>query len=206
MLEELEKCANLMFKFESGYDSVIHMIQNPEEINSGELQNPISFSIVRLMNMKEDYEQMFKKTKDEFYDFEYSINSQSLLMLNAILEGFLKQVVQIILKLDSSIQRKRIKTLLNKRLEFLENECGIEIMDNPHFHNILKMLEQLRHIIVHNNGIADHNFVNNTGITKQKIGERVKLHNQMLNIAGTVISTFVIDLSQKIIEKYFTNK
>jgi len=203
VLEELRKSASLVTRFKSGYDSIIYMMQNPEEIDSGELQDSLSFSIVNLIEMKSEYEKLYHKTGDEFFDFEYTINSQSLLLINAILEGFLKQITEFIPKLDTSVKRKRIKTSLNKRLEFLENECGIEIMDNSHFLYILKFLEQLRHIIIYNNGIADQNFVNNTGITKQNIGERVKLHKQMLNIAGAVITTFVIDFSEKIIKKYF---
>ena len=152
VLKELDKSYNLVSKFKSGYDSIIHMIQNPDDINSCELQDPISFSIIELIKLKEDFDKLNTKTKDYFFDFEYSINAQSLLMLNATFEGFLKQITQFMFKLDDSLKERRLKKVLNKRLEFLQNECKFNVMDNPHFLNILRMLEQLRHIIVHNNG------------------------------------------------------
>jgi len=202
VLLELKKSTGLYNRFKSGYSTVIHMMNKPEEVYSGKLEESMSFSIINLMEMKAEYEKKFKKTSKQFFDFEYSINSQSLLLLNALLEGFLKQITEFIPKLDTTIKHRRIKKSLTKRLEFIENECNIEIMNNPNFLNILKMLEQLRHIIVHNNGIADENFIANTVITNQKIGEKVKLHQQMLNISSAVIITFVLDLSEKIIKKY----
>ena len=203
VLKELEKSGNLVNNFSSGYEGVLYMAQHPEEIKVGELNDPISFPIVKLQKNKIDYESTYKKTNVEFFDFEYSINSQAILMFNAILEGFLKQIIQFIFKIDTDIKRRNISTNFTKRLEFLQEKCGIDQMDNPYFIKILRMLEQLRHIIVHNNGIADKEFVEKTGIENQTIGVRVKLHKDLLNIVGVVMSTFVIDLFQKIHNKYF---
>ena len=112
-------------------------------------------------------------------------------------------MIELLIKLNPSIIIPRKYKKLDWRLKTLKNTFGIQLEENPHFINILKSMEQIRHIIVHNNGLVDQAFINNTGYTHFSIGQKIIVENQMIGFAGYIISWIVRDISRATLRKYF---
>ena len=197
MLREIEELSKL--KPEEAYRKIPTMSVSA----ATELQESISFSIFHLMKREEEMRMRFQGETSDYFDLEFSINGQAILVLNSILEGFLKQTINILLELNPSITFKKIQTNIKWRLKTLRNRFDLRFTENPHFEKILKNMGLIRHVFTHNSGLVDQEFIDKTGYIDFKVNDKLVIHYQMLGIAGFVTSWVVTNIFKAVIEKYF---
>ena len=64
-------------------------------------------------------------------------------------------------------------------------------------------MEQIRHLIVHKNGLADKTFIEKTSFKHINIGEKIIVREQFIANAGLATSWVATVIYQAILEKYF---
>jgi len=179
-----EVLANLKVKHENNpirtHDDLTHLLMN--------LLNDI--------NSAEDVEK--KKMQN---DLIYTINAQTVVMLNSNLEGLLRETIKILQKINTELPEFTTKNI-DARLRYLRKKCELKLKKLD-FEKNLSLMGQYRHVIVHNNGTIDQDFVDNTPLTKKSIGKRVEITEQFILSFGWSMIELVHELRKIIFSKYF---
>ena len=168
--------------------------------------DPINISLYQLLFIEKDDEKKddieFLKEILESLDFKRTSNSQNLIIFVAYFEGFIKQSILNLSKINNTVfskyvnanKYKQLKTLLKISLKANEKET-------QNAFGVIKEIFGIRNLYVHNNGIVDNNFIETTGNNKIPVGEKFPLDSSIvLDFYGffyqAMLSIF-INLSQK---------
>jgi len=230
LVEHFEKTKDLEFDSEKNFLDT--KMKDGSNLQSPDLKEPISFTI----NMLEMLRTRSPKTAPykfpiKYVDFEYAINAQELVMLIGYTEGFIDQSVELMYKLENElclkyITKKMSKTdftkkteskkkflfskllgrNISKRLQFLEEECNLNLIIPEDRKKVVSLFEEFRHIIVHKSGIVDQRFINQTGLNDQSVGERIHVNENMNRALKLCIISVTQEVFSKINSKYFYGK
>lgn len=140
----------------------------------------------------------------------------------ALLEGFLVDSINTICRAERSIieqylnkkigkininkiltkVQEKLGTSIVKRLRFLREQCGLTAILTDERLDFVKLCQQIRHIIVHNNAIINDNFIRKTKITTLKTGERFSLDHDISKKLIYISTMFSTELYTEIIDKF----
>ena len=166
--------------------------------------DPVHFNLLQLALFESD-EQLddIELVKEilESLDFKRTSNSQNLIILCAYFEAFLKQSILNLSKIDNIVFSKYIE---GNKYDQLEKLLEISLKTNKEIQNafdVIKEIFGIRNLYVHNNGIVDNNFIENTGNNKIPVGEKFPLDSSIVLsfyflLYQSMLSIF-INLSQK---------
>lgn len=165
------------------------------------MKNPLTYSIIQ-------YNKMASETKRNvnesiyFLDFNNFLKDQIIILFYSLLDGLLRQVIDIVAEFHPSVKTVKSKKI-KKRLNFLVRNCMIVIDEYNQWSDTLSIIEEIRHILVHNMGIIDKTFLKKTKNTNLKIGDRIKVENKFMSQIVISIPLFIAILHQTINNKYF---
>ncbi|MHA1365830.1 MAG: hypothetical protein ACTSP5_05385 [Candidatus Heimdallarchaeota archaeon] len=175
------------------------------------------------------------KNPVNYLDFIWHINSRDIVFKHCYFEAFLAKTIDAIceakpeimydylvskrttreflekLSKNELIERvhSRIGTSIDRRLTFLQEHCLIETLMESDRKAYILFLEQVRNIVVHNNGIISNLFekkIKKAGLTmdflKQEVGERIRLRTVYAEIQRAIYHYFISDLFREVCQKY----
>ena len=178
-------------------------------------------------------ENLDKKIK--YLDFEWYNHASRLVLTHSYFEAFVTKTIDIICKVkpeiighflnktiphDLSIDRewnKYMKKLHSKvgsgkidsRLDFLRNYCVLNAIISREREETLIFLEQIRHLIVHRNGIIDNRFLSNLDKTifrdiysEKNIDEKIELFIETIVDQRNVVWNFASELFTEVCVKF----
>lgn len=167
--------------------------------------DPINISLYQLLFFESDEKLDDNKLMKEILeslDFKQTNNSQNLIIFCAYFEGFLKQSIENLSKIDNIIFSKYVNANKYKQLKILlKISLKVNKKELQNAFDVIKEIFGIRNLYVHNNGIVDNNFIENTGNNKIPVDEKFPLNSSIVLsfyffFYEAMLSIF-INLSQK---------
>lgn len=173
-----------------------------------------------------------------YFEFEWYIYAEEIVLSHAFFEAFLTKTVEVICKSSPKIMAdllgtdetkideikdkvfdKQFKKLnrkiggksFEKRLKFLNINCNLNIPIDDIRINGIFVFEQIRHLIVHRNGIVDKEYIKKTkklGFQEERkkgLGKKIKLTEDFSKAHRHITRMFAIELYTAVCKKFFKN-
>ncbi len=148
---------------------------------------------------------IFQRGGDEpKFDFTRTVYSNEVVMQTAYLNGFVRATIAEICRLRPELLKRaeKVGSTIRERVNWLE-KIGIDLKVAETQVAWLEEAENVRHIIVHNGGRVDNQFLRRTGRTDLPIGEPFPLSSHYLLRVYTGSKALAAALFTGVAEKFF---
>lgn len=147
--------------------------------------------------------------------FPQLINEFALIRATSLFEVFLTETLRAIFLYIPHLSVKgcnknggtlddKLRALRNfdNKLIFFEDQLGIRFKDSEFTMECLQEVHQIRHVLVHRNGVVDTKFTREVPWTNYHEGDRINLSNDYMYKALHSINMAGTYLHQKLADKY----
>ncbi|MHA1308129.1 MAG: hypothetical protein ACTSQN_12640 [Candidatus Heimdallarchaeota archaeon] len=174
-----------------------------------------------------------------YFEFGWYIYSEEIVLSHAFFEAFLTKTIEVICKSSPKIMidfldindtridltkkkifdkqfnrlnRKIGGKSFERRLKFFNEHCDLSVQINNERINGLYLFEQIRHLIVHRNGIIDEEYIRKMkklGFNEERklgINKKIKLTEDYSKAHRHVTRMFAIELYVNTCKKYLKDK
>jgi len=178
-----------------------------------------------------------EKSPRSYFNFSWYVLAEEIVLSHAFFEGFLSKTIEMICRAsneamkdflgitDSKIDLTKKKTFekqlnrlhrkiggksFERRLVFFNDHYDLKIPIDEVRKKGMLVFEQIRHIIVHNSGILDRNYVNKlkklnfeNELREKGIGKKINLDRTYAEAHRHLTRMFAIELFINVSRKYF---
>lgn len=177
-----------------------------KEFSIGIITKPISPTQSKGIFIRENESTFIAK---DFAEFEAQVYSKAFTEIYRIFVDYQIDLYREIAETHPGTQKY-------DRLSFAEprekafNQIGLKIIPEKEtggstpqeLERRFNELESTRHVLEHNNGIADENFLKHNPITTRRLGERLSVGPEQIGEAIALVETLSEDLNKRAVIKY----
>ncbi|MHA1840633.1 MAG: hypothetical protein ACTSYW_01525 [Candidatus Heimdallarchaeota archaeon] len=170
--------------------------------------DPIHFSLYPLFTIEKEDEKKddIEHVKEilESLDFKQTNNSQNLIIFCAYFEGFLKQSIENLSKINETVFSKYVQVNKYKQLKILlKISIKANEKEKQNAFDVIKEIFEIRNLYVHHDGIVTNRFIKNTGNNKIHVGEKFPLDSSIILSFYSLLYQSMLSIFITLSQKFF---